>query len=87
MGHQQAKLFYSPDLSLPSPPSTPFLPSIYPPPKNVPGEAIFLAVSASSLLYLSRDMRGTWKASTVAQAATKEVTVTKRRAILGLKER
>ncbi len=45
-----------------------------------------MAVSANSLLYLSRDMRGTWKALTVAQAATKEATVTKRRAILGLGE-
>jgi hypothetical protein len=48
---------------------------------NIPGEAIFLAVAASSLLYFSRDMR-MLKASTVAKAATRAPMVMKRRAML-----
>lgn len=45
---------------------------------HVPGAAIFLAVSASSDLYLSRLMVGTWKALAQAHRA---VTATARRAM------
>ena len=48
---------------------------------HIPGEAIFFAVAASSLLYFSRDMR-MLKASTVAKAATRAPMVMKRRAML-----